>query len=268
MIEIVAVRGLATVQDGGRPGRMHEGVPPGGALDPDDLARVNAAVGNPPGAAVVEWVGGLAVRALRDVRVAVGAEVRGLRPGETWALDALPHPRTLAVAGGFDVPEVLGGRGTLLAAGLGGHEGRPLRADDRLRVGHARDPSARVPPPRAPGPVRLVVGPDAPAFASEAWALLLGTEWEVGAADRVGARLVGPALPRRGEDDGASAPMVRGAVQVPRGGAPVVLGPDHPVTGGYPVLAVVVRADWGRVGAAAPGDRLSFALVAIAEARG
>lgn len=251
MIRVVSVQGVATVQDAGRPGWMHQGVPPGGALDPEGLAEANAAVGNPADAAAIELVGAMVVEGRGTV--AVGGRVL---EGPPWRVPASPRVRYLAVAGGLDVPVVLGGRGTLLAGGIG----RALREGDELPVGRLRGHAAV--PTREAGPVRVVVGPDPAAFGRDAWAVLLGAEWEVGPCDRVGARLVGPALPRRGDDAGPSMPMVRGAIQVPLGGGPLVLGPDHPVTGGYPVLAVVVRADWGRIGVAAPGDRVRFRLVA------
>ena len=126
-LEVVRVAGLAMVQDRGRPGRMHEGVPPGGALVPDLLARANRAVGNAVGAAGIEVVGTVEVVARGGgVRVATEEGVaRALGEGEAWRVEGKKELRVryVAVRGGVDVPVVLGGRGTLLVAGFGGWRG-------------------------------------------------------------------------------------------------------------------------------------------------
>lgn len=266
MITVVAVTGLATVQDRGRPGHMHEGVPPGGPLVPELLARANAAVGNGEGEAGLEVLGALTLAGPEgtvvadDDGVAVELTVR-----DPWTVRGEGgRVRYVAVRGGIAVPRVLGGRGTLLGAGLGGHEGRPLRRGDALPVG---DPGAvqRGHPPAAPdleAAIRVVPGPDLDRFDASALDLLLGSEFRVDPrSDRVGTRLTGPVLPRIGGDPGdlgPSCPMVRGAIQVPPSGAPVVMGPDHPTTGGYPVLATVVVASLGALGARPVGAVVRF----------
>jgi len=262
VIEIAAVAGVATVQDGGRPGHMHEGVPPGGALVPELLARANAAVHNAHGEAAIEVVGRL--RVVARAPVWVGADdgtARWLRDGEGWTLEPGPtRVRYLAVRGGIDVPPVLGGRGTLLVAGFGGCDGRPLRGGDWLPVGNTPASDAPAPPcPAADAPIRVVPGPDLDRFEPAALQRLLGAYYAIGArSDRVGIRLAGPAVARIGPDTGRSAPMVRGAIQVPPDGQPIVLGPDHPTTGGYPVLATVVRADGGALAARPVGAPVRF----------
>jgi biotin-dependent carboxylase-like uncharacterized protein len=264
VIEVVAVSGLATVQDAGRPGRMHEGIPPGGALVPEWLAAANAAVRNAPGEAGLEVFGTLTLRAQAAVLVAGnGAERRSLQPGDAWSIATSgARVRYVGVRGGIDAPHVLGGRGTLLAAGFGGHEGRPLRRGDTLPVGSA--PPADPPPPRPFDPeaaVRVMPGPDLERFAPEALDVLLSSPFEVAPqSDRVGVRLRGPALPRIDDDAALSTPMVRGAIQVPRAGEAIVLGPDHPTTGGYPVLATIVVADVGALLARPIGATIRFSL--------
>lgn len=241
---------------------MHQGVPPGGALVPELLARANAAARNPPGAAAIESFATLTLEAQADVLVASDDGIaHSLAPGAslTIACDAA-RVRYIAVRGGLDVPEVLGGRGTLLVASLGGHEGRPLRRGDVLRA--AASAPVDGPPPAAPdlaAPVRVVPGPDARRFPEEALALLVSSPFAVEArSDRVGIRLSGLVIPRLGSDSGISGPMVRGAIQVPPSGTPLVLGPDHPTTGGYPVLATVITADFGCLAARPPGARVRF----------
>ncbi|MDP2310721.1 MAG: allophanate hydrolase subunit 2 family protein [Pseudomonadota bacterium] len=272
-LEIVATPGLAWIQDAGRPGQMVHGVPPGGALVPERLAVANGAVGNGRGAAAVEAFGGLVVAARGgDLRVAWGGEGDWLLRDHVRVLAAAPGDRVayLAVAGGLDVPVVLGGRGLLPVAGLGGGVGRPLRAGDRIGVGEGGGLGIATGAfsPGLDAPIRVVAGPDLDRFSSGAWGTLLGTAWRIGAAsDRVGMRLAGPAIPRTDGDAALSTPMVQGALQVPAGGAPIVLGPDHPTTGGYPVIAVVIRADLGALLLREPGARVVFEAIGVAEAR-
>lgn len=262
MIHVVALAGMATVQDAGRPGRMHEGVPPGGALVPELLARANAAAGNEPGEAAIELFGVLTLASDAPVLVADDGGVHELRDGAPWTVHcAGARVRYVAVRGGIDVPRVLGGRGTLLVAGLGGLDGRPLRRGDVLPVGAA--PLAREPAPPAPelaAPVVVVPGPDGDRFAPDALDVLLASTFTVElSSDRTGIRLAGPALPRSGGDVGASAPMVRGAIQVPPSGL-IALGPDHPTTGGYPVVATVVTSSFGALAARPVGSAVRFAV--------
>jgi biotin-dependent carboxylase-like uncharacterized protein len=266
MIEVVSIAGLATVQDRGRAGRMHQGVPPGGALVPELLARANGAVQNGPGEAGVELFGALTVVARDPARVAGDDGVaRDLATGESWTIaTGGARVRYLAVRGGIDVPVVQGGRGTLLVAAFGGVEGRLLRRGDRLFV----RPGAPVhcgEAPRAPDPnraLRVFAGPDLDRFEPSALDVLLGSGFQVSSrSDRVGVRLSGPPLPRLDADSGDSTPMVRGAIQVPASGEPIVLGPDHPTTGGYPVLATVASGDLGTLMARPVGAPLRFTLI-------
>jgi allophanate hydrolase subunit 2 len=273
VIRVVAVAGVATVQDGGRPGRMHEGVPPGGAFVPELLARANAAAHNEPGAAGLEVFGSVTLAADARTWIADDAgEARELGARETWTVGvsgagagAGARVRYVAVRGGLDVPLVLGGRGTLLGAGLGGHAGRLLRRGDAIPVGTASPvapPLAAAAAPDGSAPVPVVPGPDLERFAPDALAVLLASTFHVDArSDRTGIRLAGPPLPRALADGdvAASAPMVLGALQVPPGGL-IALGPDHPTTGGYPVLATVVRAAWGSLAVRPVGAAVRFAL--------
>ncbi|AEI62113.1 biotin-dependent carboxyltransferase family protein [Corallococcus macrosporus] len=273
-LEITGVNAPVSVQDAGRPGQMQHGVPPGGPLVPELLALANHTVGNASGAAALEVFGRVELRARgRGVRVSVDGRAVTLPDGDRLTLPAPESTsvRYVAVDGGFAVPEVLGGRGTLLVARLGGHEGRLLRAGDMLPLGEAREPVAA----KAPGaaldataPIRVTLGPDTRRFEPATVATLLSGAFAVSAAtDRVGMRLQGPALTHGDEGTGTSRPMVRGAIQVTLSGAPIVLGPDHPTTGGYPLIATVIRADWGRLCARRPGAAVRFQEVSIDEAR-
>ncbi len=274
-VEIARVAGLATVQDGGRPGHMHEGVPPGGALVPELLARANGAVGNPAAAAAIEVFGTLALTA-RGGALTLATDdghVETLAGGNHFTLTASRGARVryVAVRGGIDVPLFLGGRGTLLVAGVGGFRGRGLQRADVLEIGAipSGDAVAGVHPPvDALAPIRVIVGPDDESFDDAALATLLGASFTVlAASDRTGIRLAGPSLRPRSEDDAPPAPMIRGAIQIPSSGDPIVMGPDHPTTGGYRVLATIVTADWSRFAARAIGARVRFAAMTVEAAR-
>ena len=283
---------LTTVQDLGRPGLGSIGVPPSGAADPRSAARANRLAGNAAGAAVLEMTAsGAHFEALSEIRIAfAGAAMPALRNGE-----ALPAGRShalrpgdrlefgvaaggfrtyLAAAGGFDVAPVLGSRSTLLAAGIGGLEGRRLEAGDLLDVlpgGQAvpdrREEGVEPPLPESPILVRALRGPQADLFSEESLAKFERARFRVSAqSDRMGLRLEGEKLAPAGETEIASEGVVVGSVQVPAGGDPIVLMPDGPVTGGYPKIACVASVDLPLLGQARPGDELRFAFVAEAEA--
>jgi biotin-dependent carboxylase-like uncharacterized protein len=264
---IVSVAGPAFVQDAGRPGRMDEGIPPGGPLVPELFAIANRAVGNPASAAAIEALGPLRVTARGgDVVLSVDGRPVRVTDGEILAIPA-PAPlvvRYVGVRGGLDVPVVLGGRGTLPSCGLGGHEGRALQSGDVLPVatGPVTDPRLRAAPVwEADAPIRVIPGPDLDRFAPGAIATLLGAAYRVSpVGDRVGMRLEGPVPPRLAGDVALSGPMVRGAIEVPAADGLLVLGPDHPTTGGYPVVATILRADLGALAARPPGSRVRFRL--------
>jgi allophanate hydrolase subunit 2 len=177
--------------------------------------------------------------------------------------------RYLAVRGGIDVPLVLGSRATLVVAGLGGFGGRPLRAGDELTSlpSSSVAPSGSAPNVSDPpdDPVLVVrPGPHLSRFAADALERFLSFPWRVSPrSDRVGVRLEGSSVPRTGDDRAPPTPMIRGAIQVTTDGTPIVLGPDHPVTGGYPVIAVVGRASQSMLARLRPGRPVRFALADV-----
>lgn len=250
-IVILAAPLGTTLQDAGRAGWLHAGVPPSGPLDATAHAAANLAVGNDPRDAAIEVpLGSLRVRAAGKASLSVdGEEEVVLDDGTEFVVPACERAvRYLAVRGGFDAPLVLGSRATLIVACLGGRHGRALRAKDELpiRIPSAHRSLSAIPTVLLPpDPAVLVVqtGPHLARFPEGALQHLLDTTWSVSArADRVGVRLEGGSVPRRGDDRAPPAAMVRGAVQITTDGTPIVLGPDHPVTGGYPVIAVLGRA--------------------------
>jgi KipI family sensor histidine kinase inhibitor len=263
---IVAAPVCATVQDLGRAGQLGRGLPPSGPLDGDRFLAANTAVGNPASAAAIEIaLGSLEVEAL-GVRATVsvdGERAVTLREGERLRVGETGSAvRYLAVRGGVDVPVVLGARATLIVARLGGRLGRALRRGDVLAIG---DAEAQGPSPAAAlrglrdDPLRIDPGPHLDRFPAGAYEALLRATWIVSAkSDRVGVRLEGAHIPRDAPDLALPVPMIRGAVEVTTDGKPIVLGPDHPTTGGYPVLAVLRPSSWATLGARRPGAAVRF----------
>jgi len=270
---------LTTVQDLGRPGWAHLGVPRSGAADAPSLRLANRLVGNPDTAAGCEttllgctlrladarWVavtgapapvsvGGAAAAAGTPLRVpaggtlTVGAATGGLRS-------------YVAVGGGIDVPRTLGSRATDRLSGLGP---APLADGDVLQLGPPPGPPAPVdlaPVPALPAePVlRLAPGPRADWLAGRGHELLRTAAFTVSPdSDRIGLRLQDPVLPRCRDDELPSEPIVLGALQLPADGRPVLFLADHPTTGGYPVVGVVHPADVPLAAQARPGSRLRF----------
>jgi 5-oxoprolinase (ATP-hydrolysing) subunit C len=262
MLDVISAAGLVTVQDRGRPGHMHEGVPPGGAIVPELLAAANASVGNGGDAAVVEVVGLLRVLARESLLVAVDDEgARRVARDELVEVkeSGRTRARYLAIEGGVAADVVLGGRGALLVAGIG----KVVKKGDLLRAaGGTPGAGAGSEPQRVDlrgNLVQVVPGPDLDAFAPGALAQLLAAELVVTSiGDRTGVRVAGGQVRPVRAATGQSAPMVRGAIQVTPSGELIVLGPDHPTTGGYPVIAVIVKADWGKFGARPPGAPIRF----------
>lgn len=280
-IRIVEPGLLATVQDLGRAGAASVGVAVSGALDRTALRTANRLLGNPEGAAGIEvTMGGLRAVAGADLWVAVtgawgsvridGSEVdpyeaHAWPAGAELHLDWFAHGARgyVAVRGGIDGRPALGSRATDLLAGLGP---AALRAGDAVGVRDDAIGPIPVAPPGAWGAphddeleLELAPGPRADWFAPDALIALFDTVWTVSnQADRVGARLDGPELIRARAGELASEGMVPGALQVPPSGRPTILLADGPVTGGYPVIAVVTDASLDLVAQARPGTRIRF----------
>ncbi|MEU2310037.1 biotin-dependent carboxyltransferase family protein [Streptomyces misionensis] len=281
---LVVVRpgALTTVQDLGRPGYAHLGVPRSGALDPGAAALVNRLTGNPPDAAVLETtVDGCALRARSTVTVAVGGApcpvTVGGRPAPWGAPVVVPAGELLevgaavagvrgyvAVRGGIAVEPVLGSRATDLLSGLGP---APLAEGTVLPLGRPAGPPARVDGAPQPGPpaelvLRVTPGPRVDWFTARAVRDLTTRAYRVSpASNRIGLRTEGPALERARDAELPSDGMVLGAVQVPPDGRPVVFLADHPTTGGYPVIAVVRPIDLAAAAQAVPGTPVRFVPV-------
>ncbi|MEU9734710.1 biotin-dependent carboxyltransferase family protein [Streptomyces sp. NPDC048002] len=278
---VVRAGALTTVQDTGRPGHAHLGVPRSGALDGPAAALANRLVGNPVGAAVLETtLTGVSVRPRSPVLAAVtgapGAVAVAGRPAAWGAPVAVPAGALLeigaavaglrayvAVSGGIAVDPVLGSRSTDLLSGLGPP---PLTDGAVLALGPPGAPPARVDVAPQPGPPRELVlgvtlGPRDDWFTPGAVSAFLSAVYRVSpASNRIGLRTEGPALERALPGELPSEGMVLGAVQVPPDGRPVVFLADHPTTGGYPVIAVVRPQDLPSAAQARPGTPIRFTV--------
>ena len=294
MLEVVRAGPLTTVQDLGRPGWAHLGVPRSGALDEPALRLANHLVGNPPGSGGLEiTLGGFAARFDRPAIIAVAGAaapvlVDGVDQGGLVEQGGAAGPirvpagarvdvRTarrglrcyLAVDGGIVVPPVLGSRSTDTLSGLGppvlqNGVSLPLGdppSPDPSGPGLVGSPATGAPLPEPGAAIRLGIrfGPRADWFTAAAHQVLLDSTWTLTPqSNRIGARLSGPALARAVPDELPSEGVVLGAVQVPTGGQPLVFLADHPTTGGYPVIAVVDQADLSTLAQARPGATVRF----------
>jgi antagonist of KipI len=308
-IQVIHPGLLTTVQDLGRRGHQREGVPESGAMDSFAHRVANQLVGNPDEAASLEMtLSGPTLRFEFDALIALaGAELSASiheRPIPMWRPIAVRAGSVLAcgsvtvgcrvylaVAGGMDVPPVLGSRSTYMRAAIGGLDGRTLRRDDVIPVGSpaplgnqiarrlARDdatvsvatwgagPSLR---PRYSGSptVRLVEGAHMSALTSSSRDALWRAEFQVGPhSDRMGYRLEGPALELSASLELLSEAVAFGTVQLPPNGNPIVLMADRQTTGGYPRIGEVATVDLSLLAQLKPGDHVRFRAISLDEAQ-
>ena len=307
-LEVIEPGFLTTVQDAGRPDWTDVGVPTGGACDPWSMAVANLMHGNAPGAPVIEVTLQGPVLAVRetctlglagaDLGAIVREEHRPLAIGlvhQLWAGTTVAFGAPagqgcrayLSLAGGIDVPLVLGSASTCLVGAFGGIDGRPLRSGDVLRPARQEDVSAAGtawPADGGLGPgslveakagahIRVVPGPHAERLGAPALEALTGAEWRVESeSNRMGVRLSPTSeglrgQPGRNTGELLSFGVVWGSIQLPHDGRPIVLMADHQTVGGYPVPACVITADHHAIGQLAPGDSVRFVVVSIQQAQ-
>ena len=274
-LEVVCAGPLTTVQDRGRFGHRAAGVSPSGAADLGAMARANHLAGNAAGAAVLEvTVGGLVLVASGRLTVAVAGAACGgvtmdaairLEAGQRLQLGAATAGLRayVAVAGGVAVPAVLGSRSTDTLSGLGPPH---LQDGDSIPVGAACIGGAAVsaPPPVPPrdseAPLLVLPGPRDGWLDGHGWDQLRAATWTASPdSNRTAVRLQGDPLPVR-SGSLPPEPLVRGAVQLPPGGLPIVFLADHPVTGGYPVVGVLDAASCDRLAQLRPGQAVRLSV--------
>ncbi|MBX3379276.1 MAG: biotin-dependent carboxyltransferase [Phycisphaeraceae bacterium] len=284
---------LTTVQDLGRPGFSALGVAIGGAADTLSLRIGNRLVGNPDDAAGLEFTltGGFFEFEQGAVIAVTGgvAEVSGSKCGmiPMWRMANLSAGEQLrigpvrrgcrvylTVREGIQVNKILGSRSTHLSARFGGHEGRALKAGDVLRVGVSRSPE-QTRGEVSYGPeflrrrtIRAIETPDSGMFRPEAAQGIWASGYRVSnQSDRAGIRLEGEANSSLCGGRMTSEGMTHGVIEVPENGQPIVLGVDHPTTGGYPVIACVATVDLPILGQLRPRDEVRFERVTVQRAR-
>lgn len=289
----IVVPGVATtLQDAGRRGYLRFGISGSGAMDPDLLALANALVGNPADAAAIEiaMLGPTLVCEAEVCRVALaGASFAmalngrvldpytayDLRRGDrlTFGAPGRGLRAWLAVAGGFAVAPMLGSVSTHTRTRLGGLDGNPLAAGDLLPL-RAPEPVGRpltLPQahwPRFGGSIRVVLGPQADSFTEEGLRTFLSATYTLTArADRMGCHLDGPPIAHAEGFNIVSDGIVNGSIQVPGHGRPLILLADRHTTGGYPKIATVISADFGRLAQVRPGETIRFESVTVDEAQ-
>ena len=315
MIEVLDGGLQTTVQDGGRPGFLSRGIPPAGAQDFYSLAIANLLVGNDltppplsragPGAAGLEMlVKGVSLGFAEETVIALagadmgatldGAPVERFRPVVVPAGGVLKCGTVrsgargyLAIAGGIDVPLVIGSRATYVRGSQGGLDGRALRKGDRLATLSPSAPVAKIAErdlaglpagPDEPTVIRVVLGPQDFMFTAKGVDTFLTGEWKLSpVSDRMGMRLIGPPLelhprPDYLTRDAGSGPadivddvIPVGGIQVPGGIEPIVMGVENPTAGGYAKIATVISADLGKMGQIPPKGSLTFRKILAEE---
>ncbi|MCS6897605.1 MAG: biotin-dependent carboxyltransferase family protein, partial [Nitrospira sp.] len=295
-IEVVKPGWLTTVQDLGRHGYQRYGMPVSGAMDRFAAIVGNRLVGNPDGTAVLECtLKGPELLFRQDTYLALtGADLSPTLDGSDipgWECIAVRGGSRLrfgrrragfrcyvAIAGGFDVPVVLGSRSTHCPSQTGGLNGRPLQRGDLLFSGPRGGDAGRLVGRRLPARLlpqydrsvllRVILDPRREFFQEAAAATLTNSVYTIAPqSDRMGYRLRGPTIPRRDTTRFISEGTVTGALQVPADGQPILLMADRQTTGGYPSLAVVISADLPLAGQLGPGDSIRFAPCSLIEAQ-
>ncbi len=304
--EVIQPGIFSTVQDLGRRGHLASGIPPSGAMDRSALRLGNLLVQNPQEEAGLEMTAqGLTLRALQETVVALtggrfessvngnpvpGWETVPLRPGDLLAIGrALSGWRGyLCVAGGIDVPQVLGSKSTYTLGGLGGVRGRVLKKGDLLEVGVPRAAlevlkgrkakKGILPQPGEEKVLRVILGPQDDHVKEESVACFLNSDYRVSIrANRVGYRFEGPQLYFKERAESRDAGLdpsnivdegnAIGAIQIPAGKEPICLGVDGVTMGGYVKIACLIAADMDRMAQLPLRETVRFQSVTVEEAR-
>lgn len=296
IFEVLSAGLLTTVQDLGRWGYQGKGMPVAGAMDPQALKIGNILVGNDPDEAafeitlmgptlaVVEGEGLIAVTGaeinftINDIKAPLWQSVK-VQAGDTIALSAPKGHGCrayLCVSGSLDVPIVMGSKSTYLRAGVGGFNGRALKAGDRISTGPLKPltwlsvglacPERLRPKRELELPLRVVLGPQDDAFTEKGLKTFLESEYTItNEADRMGYRLEGPVIEHKAGADIISDAIPLGAVQIPGHGKPICMLADRQTTGGYTKIAVLSTPDIAVLAQRIPGQTVRFKAISLEE---
>jgi biotin-dependent carboxylase-like uncharacterized protein len=294
-LEVITPGLMTSVQDRGRFGFQALGISVSGALDPDGFDLANALAGNEAGTGALEirMLGPTLEVTAESVTVALAGTGAGIevmsperemisacrsvtfRKGQVFRIGAIGDSAVcyLAVHGGFDLPDVYGSQSTCMSAGFGGFHGRILEKGDclPLRKAAAESLSQRIlrrpPEPDSSPVIRVIAGPQDDYFSAAGIETFFGTGYTVSqAVNRMGMRLEGAAVAHEKGFNIASDGIVRGAIQVPGNGLPIILMADCQTTGGYPKIATVISTDMPKLGRMMPGADIRFEAVSVEEA--
>ncbi|NIS61705.1 MAG: 5-oxoprolinase/urea amidolyase family protein [Proteobacteria bacterium] len=291
-LEILHGGTFTTIQDLGRKGYQRFGMPTAGAMDTTSLRMANRLVQNDEGQACLEiTLIGLRLLVLRDIMIAITGgdlmpRVNG-SPLPLWQTVSIPRDSEisftgvrngirsyLAVAGGIQVPEIMGSKSTYIRGGIGGLEGKALTKGDRLRIGpqSLRLPLCKLKEELIPcygreWKTRVIMGPQDDYFSKKGIETFISSEYTITPeSDRMGYRLEGPVIEQQRGADIISDATCLGSIQVPGQGLPIILFADRQTTGGYPKIATAISVDIYDLGQAKPGDKIRFSPIGIAEA--
>ena len=294
-LEVITPGLMTSVQDRGRFGFQALGISVSGALDPDGFDLANALAGNEAGTGALEirMLGPTLEVTAESVTVALAGTGAGIevmsperemisacrsvtfRKGQVFRIGAIGDSAVcyLAVHGGFYLPDVYGSQSTCMSAGFGGFHGRILEKGDclPLRKAAAESVSQRIlrrpPEPDSSPVIRVIAGPQDDYFSAAGIETFFGTGYTVSqAVNRMGMRLEGAAVAHEKGFNIASDGIVRGAIQVPGNGLPIILMADCQTTGGYPKIATVISTDMPKLGRMMPGADIRFEAVSVEEA--
>ena len=294
-LEVITPGLMTSVQDRGRFGFQALGISVSGALDPDGFDLANALAGNEAGTGALEirMLGPTLEVTAESVTLALAGTGAGIevmsperemisacrsvtfRKGQVFRIGAIGDSAVcyLAVHGGFDLPDVYGSQSTCMSAGFGGFHGRILEKGDclPLRKAAAESVSQRIlrrpPEPDSSPVIRVIAGPQDDYFSAAGIETFFGTGYTVSqAVNRMGMRLEGAAVAHEKGFNIASDGIVRGAIQVPGNGLPIILMADCQTTGGYPKIATVISTDMPKLGRMMPGADIRFEAVSVEEA--
>lgn len=283
---------LTTIQDAGRFGYMSTGFSQNGAMDAYSMKIANILVGNTPGEGVLEMtMMGVSVQFDCDAVIALtGADMSPEINGEPIEMyealqvknkDILTMKSSLkgmraylAVAGGFDLPLVMGSMSTNLKCALGGFEGRKLKKGDELPLRQSMNlaflgnrKAEKKNDFKQNITVRVILGPQDDFFTGEGLETFLGTEYTVtDKSDRMGVRLDGEKIESKNGVDIISDGIAFGSVQIPASGTPIIMMADRQTTGGYAKIATVISVDLKLIAQAKPGTKIRFSAVSEDEA--
>ena len=294
-LEVITPGLMTSVQDRGRFGFQALGISVSGALDPDGFDLANALAGNEAGTGALEirTLGPTLEVTAESVTLALAGTGAGIevmlperemisacrsvtfRKGQVFRIGAIGDSAVcyLAVQGGFDLPPIYGSQSTCMSAGFGGFHGRILENGDclPLRKAAAETLSQRIlrrpPEPDSSPVIRVIAGPQDDYFSAAGIETFFGTGYTVSqAVNRMGMRLEGAAVAHEKGFNIASDGIVRGAIQVPGNGLPIILMADCQTTGGYPKIATVISTDMPKLGRMMPGADIRFEAVSVEEA--